>query len=294
MWLARPNKRRIGVDIQNPRRFQVFMNDGRSGAAPLILSSATAAIDVDTDGRKIELWSQSGYPQRLLFANIESDVIIGSIEIQATGAVIIKNGTNGATVRSNWPVLWHSQVVGVIGITAPVALQIRDYLGNRVDEVTWNRNYQYWFIPDRFRVPSRAYDVEEAIGSDTNSEASGEQTNRRPPMATNVLTVANRLMNQRASEERKRPSASGFSTPRTGGSSIQGNDALGTSQEKPANMNKASDQANTSVIERSVVNSTDIIWLDHLTEKPEWAHETVAGRIFVHRNRECTCTGGAW
>lgn len=226
----------------------------------------------------------------MLFANRANGVIIGSIEVCATGAIVMKHGTNGATINTRWPMLWTSQVVAIIGVEAPAAMVFIDHIGEHTEEITWSTGYQYWYMPERYRNASRAHDIEAAC-SRTNSEDSLVESDEPTSVTTSVQTTAPvnqenvvEQPNQHHNQDSVVTVASGSGTGRLSRTPTHPTAALGDDTIENAN--------------RNIVHTTpmpdDIIWLDHMNEVPSNAHFTGSGRPFVHRNRQCTCTEGAW
>lgn len=212
MWLAKPAKNRFRLDYGRLQgQFMLYVEGAWTSDKPQVLISPTAVMNLSQDGRTIEFVSQRGYSQRMLFANMDNERIVGSIEIQASGALIIKNGTGEATVKESWPLLWKSQVVAIIGIRAPAAITFHDSQGDWTGEITWNVTHPYWFIPEGYRKATRAYDIESDESDSDTDDASkagaralrGKNVNRSESSVTEPNRPASSTPRMMTPEESK-------------------------------------------------------------------------------------------
>lgn len=175
MWRLQPNKKRFELTSNTP----LAVRSDNTWLPPMVTvwNSPTAVLKFSGGATQADFYSQKGYSQRILFADVKTDKIIGTIEISATGSFMVKCGTNNATVNKKWPALWHSQTAGIIGLARSTSITVRDCLSNMTGQIKWTNGNRYWYIPMEMRASSVAHDVE---SDESNSEEDETEPSEKP------------------------------------------------------------------------------------------------------------------
>lgn len=133
LWLAQPTRRRFTLHVRHgDPPLQVWNSssgtwDGDTFAAV----SPTALVHLYQSGRYLDFRSRNGYSQRVLFFDASDGRSIGTIEVNASGAFMVRKGVEGATVTSKWPALWTAQAAAIVRVHAPVEICVTDRQGEK-------------------------------------------------------------------------------------------------------------------------------------------------------------------
>lgn len=161
LWLAHSTRHRFTLQVRTSERtLQVWdASQGRWNGNYLIAGSSTAIVHLDQDGRLFDLRSRNGYSQRVIFFDATRGHSVGSIEVNASGAFMIRKGVEGAFVDRNWPALWTTQTVAIVRIRAPIEIYALDRLGGGGGTVTYDPHHTTWHVPSVFWERTRNYDI---------------------------------------------------------------------------------------------------------------------------------------
>lgn len=128
--LVKPSIQRFSLKIRNDAH--VFYRDGHNGWAadigPVeVRANATLVEKISGDRREIRIRSHPGHANRLLLVNIETDRVLGMIEISAIGNLKIKAHHRPMLLSLPWHLTWQTQVATVIGVETDTEIDLHDY-----------------------------------------------------------------------------------------------------------------------------------------------------------------------
>lgn len=148
----------------------------------------------------MSLWSQKGYAQRVLVVNMTTGWTIGTVEVTASGALCVTKA-HLMQVSEEWPVLWQTQVVMVIGIEKNTRVTIYDEIGKRTGALTY-REDRHWEIPPNWINRTRQYDLP-SPARDVFSQH-GHRTDRRGADSSDDEGGSSSLARMRRAREEQR------------------------------------------------------------------------------------------
>lgn len=158
LWMARPTKPRVKIYMVTENRIFSLFTGEWVDADDMVLNSVTAVVKAAANGRSITLYSRTGYAQRILFINRSNGNVIGTIEITAQGAIISTDG-KGKNIMNEWPVLWKTQTVTIIGVTGSCSIRLRDMISLNEGVFRFVEPAKAWEIPVEFLDQTRAHDI---------------------------------------------------------------------------------------------------------------------------------------
>lgn len=161
LWLAHQTRHRFTLQIRSGgQKLQVWdTSTGRWNDESLVAGSSTAILRLERGGQKLDFRSRSGYSQRLLFFDARGGRSIGTIEVNASGAFMIRKGVEGASIVRNWPALWTTQTVAIIRVQPPIEIFVTDRQGGGEGTITYEAHHTTWHVPGSFWERTRNYDI---------------------------------------------------------------------------------------------------------------------------------------
>lgn len=200
LWSAKPIKSRFTLRMTGieSRHFHLAIkNCWERIEQDMMLNSPTALVRITDNGGLLAFWSQPGYAQRILFVNCANQCALGTIEVTGMGAVVV-NSCRGQNLNEEWPVLWKSQMVMVVGVEAGVEMKLTDSIAKTTGSIRYSGGHFRWYVPECFREPSKQHDLPEiektkleeqlATGSDDGrSETASVVSIERAGEATGML-----------------------------------------------------------------------------------------------------------
>lgn len=134
-------------------------NTGQWTSEFMLAVSPTAVVKLDKQGRTLDLRSRPGHSQRMLFFDADDGRSVGIIEVNASGAFLVRKGAERATVSSNWPALWTTQTVALVRIKCPMEIVVTDRLNGQSGTIAYESRRSAWHVPAVFWERSRNYDA---------------------------------------------------------------------------------------------------------------------------------------
>lgn len=95
----------------------------------------------------------------MLFFDANDGRSIGSIEVNASGAFMVRKGVERASVLQNWPILWTAQTAAVIRIQSPIELKVTDRVGEKEATISYEPRHMTWHVPSAFWEKSQNHDT---------------------------------------------------------------------------------------------------------------------------------------
>lgn len=107
LWLAHPTRRRFTLQVRGAgKKLQMWdAGTGTWNSDCVIASSPTAIVHLYHDGRTLDFRSRPGYSQWVLVFELKDGRSIGTIEVNASGALLVRKGVERAYLNRDWPVL---------------------------------------------------------------------------------------------------------------------------------------------------------------------------------------------
>lgn len=141
-------------------------------------------VRIDEMGRRCTIMSQPGYAQKIMVADVDTDTILGIVNITPMGRISMSGGGKRSLYQP-WPLLWCTQSTAIIGTNSVFTATIHDVAGADMDLVRHKPGHQRLFIPARYEVGTPAYDekVSDAtlnIGTPMTSRAQSVQSLYEP------------------------------------------------------------------------------------------------------------------
>lgn len=158
LWLAQPTKHRCTIEARKKKLNFWDATKGRWTTDFVLAVSPTAAVKLDSGGQKLDLRSKPGHSQRIVFFDEKDGHSVGTIEVNAAGAFMIRKGVDRAKVNTDWPAFWLSQVVAVIQLQKPIELVVTDRIGGGSGTIVYDVGHTVWHIPGIFWEKTRNYD----------------------------------------------------------------------------------------------------------------------------------------
>lgn len=161
LWLAQPTRRRFTLQVRTSgQKLQVW--DASTGAWDNECFTAvapTAIVRLEQGGRTFDFRSRNGFSQRVLFFDAVDGHSVGTIEVNASGAFMIRKGVEGAWIIRKWPALWTTQTVAIVKVRAPLEIIVTDRLGAKEGTIAYELRHTTWHVPGTFWEKTRNYDT---------------------------------------------------------------------------------------------------------------------------------------
>lgn len=218
LWLAKPLKNRFTVRINDEgQRFGIFMNN--EWDFPTIDShygSLTGAVCMFNRGTVINLRSQEGFAQRMVFVDIERAKVVGSIKITGKGGLILTDGKN-ENLNAEWPILLRTQTIAIIGIPKKATFRLFDLMTADESFDMWydaNKKERWWF-PHHLRNARKNHDEKDRpkVNEARSVQPNEMKSKTEAKSATNAKGAPSEcsMDSKRETKKESKPSTSGTS-----------------------------------------------------------------------------------
>lgn len=161
LGLAQPHRQRFSLRINDDHRAFFYRMEAPTWVHcvdGLTMASQTAAIRFDQDGKRLRFSSVPGWPQVIILANTITNRAIGSIVVDDTGAITLKD-TPLLQLAPIIPLYWTQKVVAIIGIDGAFTANLYDTIGEDEDIIRLKHGQPKLFRPARWVKPTDEYDV---------------------------------------------------------------------------------------------------------------------------------------
>lgn len=117
-------------------------------------------VESIAQGARLNISSVCGKHQTILVADWCTNMVIGRIEVNVEGSLAFFDGPHLISVQAKLPWFWHNTVSLIVGLPCPSSINIRDIASADEDIFRYKAGNKRWFVPERYRTPTRAYDVD--------------------------------------------------------------------------------------------------------------------------------------
>lgn len=126
--------------------------------AHVYVGSATAIVHIERNDT-VRISTTRGYPQRIAMAICDTNEVVGTLTISATGICTIRQEERPWNLSQPISPYWRSQLTAVLGFVPGFTITIVDNQDNDVDLMRHRLRNNSLFIPNRYAQGTVAYDA---------------------------------------------------------------------------------------------------------------------------------------